>query len=595
MNRRSFFHRVATPQRTTSQPAASTPAALLDDEPEGVPRLAAAGLAARPYVRPELPPPPPLAPLKTSSGLEPYAEPLDRRRAAHLLRRTGIGARATEVDALAGLSAEAAAGRLVDAALAEPLPPLPAWVDEPFPEPPPRGASDAEQQAYQERRMAYLQDNLAWAQELRGEWVDGLYGGSLRERLALLWHNHFVTESEAYARLAVISYRYLTLLRLHALGNFKTFVHAVGRDASMLVYLNGNTNTAGEPNENYARELLELFTMGQTRMDGTANYTQQDIEEIARALTGWIVNPFDFSQGWPLADGVLQPAFFVPPLHDTGAKTLFGRTGTWGYDDVVDLLFEERAEAIAEFVAARLYRAFVYAAPQPDVVAALADVLLANDFELAPAVRALLQSAHFFDAEVIGAQVKSPIAATAGLMHELTPAGRVLPQPLASLLNRFSGFLQQSLFDPPNVAGWPGHHAWLDTTTMPIRWLINDYLVFASRDEQPLDLVPLAEAVHDPTALDAAFQLPFALAQALLPVPVEQVTLDPPDTGFAGDLAGNPLPQSVVEAPQHVRDLALIFLAGVPWYEWSLYLEQSNVLLAGFVRYLVNLPEYQLA
>ena len=580
MNRRSFLRHVALPQRPTSRLAASKPAGLQDDEPEGVPSLAAAGLAERPYARLELPTFPQVAPLKTSAGLEPYAEPLDWRRAAHMLRRTGVGARATDVDALAGTSADEAASRLVDAALAEPLPSRPAWVNEPFPQPPPRGASEAERREYDARRMMYLQDNTTWAQELRGEWVSGLYDGSLRERLALLWHNHFVTESVAYARLAVISYRYLTLLRLNALGNF---------------YLNGNSNTAGEPNENYARELLELFTMGQTRLDGTSNYTQQDIEEIARALTGWVVNPFDLSRGWPLIDGVLQPAFFTPPLHDTGEKTIFSQTGPWGYDDVVDLLFEERAEAIAEFCAARLYRAFVYAAPQPDVVSALADVLLAHDFELAPAVRALLRSAHFFDEEVIGAQVKSPLAATAGLMHELTPAGSALPQPLGSLLNRFSSFLQQRLFDPPNVAGWPGHHAWLNTTTMPIRWLINDYLVFSGRNEQPIDLVPLALAVHDPDAPDAAFQLPHALAKTLLPVPVEQVTLDPPDAGFAGDLIGNPLPQSVMDAPQHVRDLSLIFLAGVPWYEWSLYLEQSNVLLAGFVRYLINLPEYQLA
>ncbi len=567
MNRRSFlpFASSSTPA-TTSPTVASPPVVSFEFNWT--------------YERPLLPPPDPLAPLTTSTGLEPYPVPLSRAKAAHLLRRTGFGARPAEVAALEGMPASAAVAVLVQEALLQENPSRPVWADEAVPRRPARGATPEEQQAYRDQLAAYIDANNEWMQAYRSEFVQRLYLVGLREKMALFWSNHFVTETDAYERLAVYAFRYLDLLREHALGNFKDFVYAVGLNDTMLLYLNGNTNEVREPNENYARELLELFTMGQETIDGAINYTQTDIEELARALTGWVVDPFALE------------VYFVPERYDAGGKTILGQTGPFGYSAVIDLIFEERAQQIAEFICGKLYAEFIYAAPDPAIVKELAQVFLAHGFEIAPVLETLLSSAHFFDDEVGGAQIKSPIATMVGLLKE--SAQESYPPRLFTLLDRYGRFMQQRLLDPPNVAGWPGHHNWLDTNTFPIRWEVSSALLFSSRlDQPPLDLVPMAEELHDPFSPLAVFDLPRAMAEHLLPVPLDALNLDGGGE-FGGDLQNNPLPQEIVDAPLYVQDLAKIFLAGVPWYEWNLYLDEAAALLLNFARYLTNLPEYQL-
>ena len=261
--------------------------------------------------------PPEGEPLDTNTGLEPYVptsgNPWDRRRAIHLLRRTGYGADPAAINAVLASAPDAAVDALVDAALAAPLPPTPPWIDEPVP---PKDAPQSEIDAY-------IEANTGWIYETGGEVHNEALallqaGTAFRERLALLWHNHFVSGFESYF-LAAWLYRYWTLLRTHALGDFKQFVHEIGITPAMLIYLNGVQNQVGEPNENYARELMELFTMGIEYPEGTPNYTQDDIEELARILTGWTVDLY----------GNLE-AVFIPEWHDDGVKTLFGRTGNGG-------------------------------------------------------------------------------------------------------------------------------------------------------------------------------------------------------------------------------------------------------------------------
>jgi len=493
------------------------------------------------------------------------------------------------VDQVAGMYAADAVPALLAEAQQQPPPARPDWADAAFPTPPGEGATREEREAYRQERDEYLEANSVWVQEYRAAWVGEFFRRGPLESMALFWSNHFVTESGGYFNLAIYSYRYLDLLRTHALGNFRDFVYDIGLNPAMLLYLNGNTNEVTAPNENYARELLELFTMGQTGLRGETNYTQQDIEEIARALTGWVVDPFQLE------------VYFIPQLHDHGSKTIFGQAGTFDYEGVIDLLFSERPRAIAEFVAAKLYRHVVYHAPgggpvfnglDPDVVGALADVLLDADFEIEPVVTSLLSSAHFFDPEVMGAQIKSPISMTVGTLAELQPEA---PAPRTfSTLDRLAFILQQRLFDPPNVAGWEEHHRWIDTTTLPVRWLISDFMIYGDRYRPSLDLIPFAAAIHDPAELTAAFRLPVAMAEHLLSVPIEEISIDAPDEPFAGDLVNHPIPQEILDEPDHVRTLAKIFLAGVPWYEWNLYLDQSPAQLLQFTRYLMHLPEYQL-
>ncbi|MFQ5568588.1 MAG: DUF1800 family protein [Rhodothermales bacterium] len=525
----------------------------------------------RPAFLPPLAPPaasaPPIFP-SSSAGLVRHTAPLDQPTAAHLLRRTRFGASPGTLSTFLDQPAADAADQLVAEAVAAPLPDPPEWVNE---APPPRGSSE-------EAFRQYRDLDRHWRIEWETAWISRLYHGDLREKMTLFWHNHFVTEQRVYRR-TVYSYRYLTALRTHALGNFRDFVRAIGLDPAMLIYLNGTQNRAGAPNENYARELMELFTMGQFTGAGKKNYEQEDIEEIARALTGWVVNSQTLSSEFRLN------------RHDDGQKTIFGRAGTFGYEDVVDLLFEERATEIAEFICRKLYREFVYAGADEGIVSELAGVFLANNFEIAPVVQALLGSTHFFDEQVRGAQIKSPTALIIGLLQDLD----IPPtEETFSLLRRLGRQTDQRLLNPPNVAGWPGHHTWISTTTFTARWNYTQTLIDRLQRGRDSGLVPLAEALHDPADPLAAFTLPTALAEHLLSVPLESLNLFPPDTGFAGDLINNPIPDAVLNGPAYVLDLAQIFLGDVPWYEWSLQETGAPHVISSYVQALKQLPEFQL-
>lgn len=542
MNRRSFLRpRSATLADAAPTPTSDPPFEYLPDR-HSDPRLPVRW-AHEKGKRPAAPPPSGV-PLRTQGGLEPFVpsteHPWDRRRALHLLRRTGVGARPADADAVLATAPSAAVDALVDAALQASYPPAPPWVDA---APPPSDAPQSEIDAY-------IQQTIDWWYETEhGVYREALTfraaGTALRERLALAWHDHFVTGIEDYF-LAPWLYRYWDLLRTHALGDFRQFVHDVGLTPAMLIYLNGIQNRVGAPNENYARELLELFTMGITGPDGTPNYTQEDIEELARALTGWSVDVYDTLE-----------SVFVPVWHDSGTKTIFGQTGNWGYDDVVPLLFDQRGSEIAHHIAGVLYRLFVYEIPDPAVVDALAAELEANDFQLEPTIRTLLKSAHFFDAATIGAHVKSPAMLTLGLYREL---GFGEDPELFEIVRFVMALTNQRLFQPPNVAGWPGYRAWLDANTLPLRWLYGDALL---PQQQTLQALALAlPAPHDPYALTADFAAHF------LAVPASD-----------DDLA----------------TYTEILLNGIPDYEWNPNDPGAEARLLGLAAYLLRLPEYQLA
>ncbi len=508
------------------------------------------------------------APLAIEAGLQPYNAALDPRTAAHLLRRTGFGAGPVRIRELLGQTGAAAADAIVDAAIATPMPDPPFWSNTP---PPNRDPGSPEFQQY-------LTDNNQWLVDYRYDWIERMYAYGLRERLTLFWHNHFVTSTGAYF-LAPFADRYITLLRLRALGNFRQLVFDIGTDPSMLLYLNGTQNEVRAPNENYARELLELFTMGQLDSQGGSNYAETDIREIARALTGWKVDFFTLQSSF-------NPFFF-----DSGTKTFFGRSGSFGYADVIDILFEERRQQTAEFVCAKLYREFVYEVPDPVIVSELAQILVLNDFDLAPVVRTLLMSEHFFDSAVVGARIKSPVELATGLLIETHVP---LPELIFTTAGRLTFFMEQVVLNPPNVAGWPGYHTWVSTTSLPIRWLTPDFILTNGGSQELLNLVPLAEAIHDTSDPHAAFRLPLALAEHFLPVSLDELDLPPVEGEFTGDLISYPIPDEFLNGPAYVLDLAKLFLAGLPWHDWYLYATGSNAHMYRYIRFLLQLPEYQL-
>ncbi len=527
----------------------------------------------------------PLKPLGIAAGLEPYTATLDRHRAAHLFRRTSFGAGVDQLNDAIGRPADEVVDELVDEALARPLPAVPSWANT---KPPGPNASEAQFDAFFDKNEEWI------FYDVLPSLFEELHKGGLREKLTLFWHGHFVTGLDSYF-MAAFAHQYVTMLRTNALGNFKTFVHAVGIDASMLYYLNGDQNQVGQPNENYARELCELFTMGIQDDQGNDNYTEKDIEEIARALTGWVVDWFNLK------------VEYLFPYHDHGVKTFFGREGNFEYGDVVDILFEERASQIAKFICRKLYKEFVYAAPDETIVAELADIFQANNFEIAPVVRTLLKSAHFFDTQTVGAGIKSPVAELVGFTRD----AETEPADMFYLLVFFlAAELGQFYLEPPNVAGWPGHRTWLTTSTLVNRWDFVLYLTYGNPDPEEEDdiafpgpdLRALATKLYDPNDTLAPFRMPVALAQHLLPIQLEELNIEPVAGGFSGDLVNNPIPDEVMNGPVYERELAKRFLMGIPWYEWKDIWDDDDpdaqetihYVMVSYLSYVTQLPEFQL-
>jgi uncharacterized protein (DUF1800 family) len=260
--------------------------------------------------------------------------------------------------------------------------------------------------------------------------------------MTLFWHNHF-TSSLQKVRSPALMYRQNVLLRKHALGNFGELLHAVSRDPAMLIYLDSATNRRGQPNENFARELMELFTLGEGR------YGEQDIKEAARAFTGWSID---------LDSGEFR---FRPLRHDHGSKTVLGRAVDTG-DEVLDILLAQ--PATAEFVAGKLWREFVSPQPQPEELKRVAAVLRDSRYDVRAALRALLLTPAFWAPENRGALIKSPADLVVGTLRQFD-IGFSDPLPFVFLLRA----LGQDLFSPPNVKGWPGGEAWINSTTLLAR------------------------------------------------------------------------------------------------------------------------------
>jgi uncharacterized protein (DUF1800 family) len=277
--------------------------------------------------------------------------------------------------------------------------------------------------------------------------------------LAVFWSNHFVIEYKDVNQPAYL-YQYYALIQSHALGNFKTFVSEMGLAPAMLRYLNGYENKKNSPNENYARELYELFTLGEGN-----GYTQEDITETARALTGY--NRFKTYLG------VIE---FNENTFDNVNKTIFGREGKWGYDDVIDILFEEKKDLIAEFICTKIYRYFVSPDPDSSIISSMAKTLKEEAFELVPVLKQLFNSEHFYDSINNNVIIKSPIDLMSGLHHSLSFQYQDNVDLELNLRNKCRD-MGQEIFSPVDVAGWQGNHDWINPETLPKRWEFADYLL----------------------------------------------------------------------------------------------------------------------
>ena len=505
-------------------------------------------------------------PIGLSTSTDPLSTPLTLSQAKHLHARLTFGAGPDQVNASEGRLALDVVNELLDAAELD-LETAPEWADVLLP---PRNASDEDQQQFSD-------DNAAWRQVLRDDLVREMTVNGLRGKLFLFWHNHFVTSMETY-RYAALGYRYARTLRQSSLGDFRQLVKEITADGAMLVYLDGRNNSSSAPNENYARELMELFTMGPTSRDGSVNYTEADVQEMARAMTGYTLTG---ASSWE--------SNFVGARHDSGVKTLFGSSGSWTPEEAIDHLFAERGEEVAEFVAAKAYRAFIHHVEDPTFIEALASEFLNADYSLRVLFQTLFASERFFDPGITGGVVKSP------LDLYVTHYGETGQAPNDAQIRQiwlFARQTEQLLLNPPNVAGWPGHRDWLDTNTLGSRW--NYSSLIARRRMTDDQIRSFAEEVSDPVSAENAFELPLALARHLTHIPMDWVEIPLIEGGYEGDLDAFPIPDWVLSSSDGDQSLIKLFLGSTPWYEWDLSSDNAPGRIASYLDRLVQLPEYQL-
>jgi uncharacterized protein (DUF1800 family) len=411
-----------------------------------------------------------LAGLLLAPGAWAEAAPaLNAADARHLLTRTGFAPDEREVAAYVGLSRERAVDALLAGTHRQPRTPPPPFVNEaivPF-----RSlASDEARKAERERQV---RNGL----ELRAWWLREMLetDSPLTERMTLFWHNHFAT-SQQKVRYAQPMYRQNLLLRQHALGNFRDMLHAVAKDPAMLVYLDGATSRKEAPNENFAREVMELFTLGEATEGG--HYTEADIRNAARAFTGWSIERDDFSFVWR------------PRMHDDGVKTIFGRSGNFDGDQALELILA-RPE-VASFISGKLWREFVSPEPQPQELQRVAEAFRASGYDIKSALRALLLTPSFWSEANRGALVKSPVDLVVGTMRQFG-FGYSDTLPLAL---RTAG-MGQNLFSPPNVKGWPGGTAWIDSNTLLDRKRFLEQLFRAIEMPPATAMMPVRAALDD--------------------------------------------------------------------------------------------------
>lgn len=287
---------------------------------------------------------------------------------------------------------------------------------------------------------------------LNAAWINEMVSSKaqLREKMSLFWHGHFATRHNGI----FLAQKQINTIRTYALGNFGDLLHAISKDPAMLRFLNNQQNRKAHPNENFAREVLELFTLGRN------HYSEKDIQEAARAFTGWSSRP----------NGEF---IFRRRLHDEGQKTFLGKTGNFGGEDILQIILEQRQTA--RFITQKLYRYFVNEEVNEEIVENWAQFFYESGYDIQALMQRIFSSDHFYQVQNIGTRIKSPIEYLVGMMRLLNMTFDTHEGPI--LLQRILG---QILLQPPNVAGWPGGKAWIDSSSMMSRLRIPQNLIFAT-------------------------------------------------------------------------------------------------------------------
>jgi uncharacterized protein (DUF1800 family) len=526
---------------------------------------------------------------RTASGLNPYTGVFGKDALIHLLKRSGFGAKPTDIQALSGLSLAQVITKILTVPSSAPTPPINVYNDANYTDPDVPYGQTWINAPYTDGTANY------WREVSFKAWWTGLMiqeEQSCLEKMVLFWHNHFATQlvEIGYARYAYINN---ALIRNRALGNFKTLVKEITLDPAMLNYLNGQYNTKTAPDENYARELQELFTLGK---GPNSQYTEDDVKAAARVLTGYRINAQ--AQG-----------FFDPNRHDTANKqfsSFFGNTiiggksgaaGATELDELLNMIFA--SNEVALYICRRIYRYFVYyeidAATENNVIVPLAAIFRQNNYEIKPVLAALFSSEHFFDPLNKGCVIKSPVELTVGMCREFEVD---FPNKTTNALNDFymcgyvqsvASNLQQNIGDPPNVAGWPAYYQepqfyeiWINADTLPKRNQFTDRFAGSgyTRNGSTILIDPIAFAdglsnPADPNALIAdslAIMYSIPVSQALKDF-LKSILL----SGQSTDIYWTSAWTDYKNSPSNASFYKIVLTR-----------------LLSFYKYLMNLAEYQL-
>lgn len=395
-----------------------------------------------------------------SSSLDEYTNPLNRDQVKHLLHRTTFAIDPTEIDKNVGKTAGEIVDSLFNNAKTKLKPTPPHFVNDTLYNPDNHSGD-------RQRKEAELLDShrgiYNW--DLGGWWV-GLMKqdkSSILEKLTLFWHGHLTTQyADDLSIPAIPMYLQNQLFRENFAGNFYTLLQKVTIDGAMLVYLNGDENVAGAPNENYARELMELYSLG------VGNYTEDDVKEAAKILTGWKVKYF--------ADESMTPnvAYFNGNDFDPNTKKFFDEFFTVDYDitqenvyknsvkRLIEVILNKKGDVASRFMMTKLYKYFVYARPETmdeQIINQLADDLVSTGFEFEPVLKKMLKSKHFFDERNRGVQLKSPAETIVNIVSHFKFVDVYARNVMMTL--------GLELFNPPNVSGWSGYRSWVSTKSLP--------------------------------------------------------------------------------------------------------------------------------
>jgi uncharacterized protein (DUF1800 family) len=472
---------------------------------------------------------------RSAAGLEPYSGTWGTEQMLHLLRRTTFGARWSDLQTIKTKTLSETIDLLL-AELPQPAPPVNNYST----------TADVTGVLPGETWVNAVYNstvNSSRTSSWKSWWIDRMISQplSLREKMTLFWHNHFATETASVDNARYI-YNHNALLRSFAFGNFKELTRRITIDPAMLRYLNGYANTKTAPDENYGRELQELFTIGK---GPDSHYTEDDVKNAARVLTGWRI------------DSTTYLSYFDSTRHDTASKTfssfyqstvITGRTGTTAgsleLDDLMNMIFAQNEAA--KHLARKLYRFFVYyiidQSVETNVITPLADIIRSNNYEIKPALSALFNSAHFFDPLNMGCVIKSPVDLTVGLCREynINAVSTAVPPVDLTDNQRYgiwdyvrsqSALMQMNPGDPPDVAGWSAfyqepqfYEIWINADTLPRRNQFTDTMISTvgytrSSTRLMIDVIEYAKQFPDPSDPVALMN---GIVEHLYAIPISQ-------------------------------------------------------------------------